>query len=508
MRPPLIHPSRGAQFALTVVLVTWATSARAAAESLPYTARVITPGAAIRSGPGESYYPTDTVAQGDEVEVHRERPDGWLGIRPPEGSFSWVFGLHVKPLEDGLAEINKDDVASRIGSRLNDQRNAVQVRFKKGETVEIIAEETVDGKKWYKVAPPCGEFRWIHATNVERVTVTPPAVAQPIVTVPLPEAKAEPRDTSEHSDAAVTLASDSQPQPETDWRAAPVDANQGAEKPAPAESTSDAAKPAIESPKTQPGDSAAANAAAPPTSTATPTSAGPAAVAATISAPPTHAAAPLPASNDLSRQLTEIELRLSRIVAEPPITWQIEPLRQESQQLLAGASDQANRAAVGATMAKLDRFAAIARQYQQRAPASNSSTYGAGSGDPRTTAGDPRTIATNQPAITPIPYGAGAGYQPTADPADTRHPASDTSNYDAVGILRPVVSKRTGAPQFALVDERGQVISFVTPTPDVNLQPYLGHRIGVTGSRGYIPEFQRAHVTAGRVSPLGARMVR
>jgi hypothetical protein len=70
------------------------------------------------------------------------------------------------------------------------------------------------------------------------------------------------------------------------------------------------------------------------------------------------------------------------------------------------------------------------------------------------------------------------------------------------------VSKRPGAPQFALVDDRGQVISFVTPTPDVNLQPYLGHRIGVTGSRGYIPEFQRAHVTAGRVSPLGARIVR
>jgi hypothetical protein len=160
--------------------------------------------------------------------------------------------------------------------------------------------------------------------------------------------------------------------------------------------------------------------------------------------------------------------------------WQIEPLREESLKLLAGAGDQANRAAIGATLAKLDRFAAIARQYQQ----------------PRQTA----VVANNAP-ITPIPYiqnGAGAGDPRTAVPPD----------YDAVGILRPVVSKRPGAPQFALVDERGQVISFVTPSPDVNLQPYLGHRIGVTGSRGYIPEFQRAHVTAGRVSPLGARMVR
>ena len=51
-------------------------------------------------------------------------------------------------------------------------------------------------------------------------------------------------------------------------------------------------------------------------------------------------------------------------------------------------------------------------------------------------------------------------------------------------------------------------MTFVTPSPDVNLQPYVGQRIGVTGSRGYIPEFRRAHVTAGRVTPLNERIVR
>jgi hypothetical protein len=77
-----------------------------------------------------------------------------------------------------------------------------------------------------------------------------------------------------------------------------------------------------------------------------------------------------------------------------------------------------------------------------------------------------------------------------------------------VGILRPVVSRRPGAPQFALVDDRGQVLSFVTPTPDMNLQPYLGRRVGVVGNRGFIVEFNRAHVTAARVTPLGDRVIR
>ena len=61
--------------------------------------------------------------------------------------------------------------------------------------------------------------------------------------------------------------------------------------------------------------------------------------------------------------------------------------------------------------------------------------------------------------------------------------------------------------KFALVDDRGQVLSFVTPSPDVNLQPYLGHRVGVAGNRGFIAEFHRSHVTAARVTPLNDRMV-
>jgi uncharacterized protein YgiM (DUF1202 family) len=493
MRLLPIHHPRKVQAALAASLVTWAASGRTAAESLPFTARVVTPRAAVRSGPGDNFYPTDTLAQGDMVEVHRTRADGWLGIRPPEGSFSWLFGLHVNALKDGLAEVNKDDVASRIGSRLGDQRNSVQVRLKKGETVEIIAEEMVDGKKWYKVAPPAGEFRWIHATNIEPVTVTPPSVAQPIVTVPvteakaeLPAAKADPPDSTESAEAEVTLAADSQPQAEMDWRAAPVEPKNGPAGSSPAESTANAAKTSIDSSNAPPAAATPVDSASQPMPAPSPASTPPPTVAPSIEGRPAQTAA-ASTSNDLSRDLTAIELRLSRLVAEPPVTWQIEPLRQETQQLLAGTSDQANRAAIGATLAKLDRFAAIARQYQQRTAVAATS---------------------GQPMITPIPYGAGSGDPRTAAPPDTRHLTPDTSQYDAVGILRPVVSKRPGAPQFALVDDRGQVISFVTPSPDVNLQPYLGHRIGVTGSRGYIPEFQRAHVTAGRVSPLGGRMVR
>jgi hypothetical protein len=185
-------------------------------------------------------------------------------------------------------------------------------------------------------------------------------------------------------------------------------------------------------------------------------------------------------ADGLSRQLTSVEMRLSRIVAEPPATWQIEPLAREAEQLLAQAQTVDERRAVQSTLAKIDRFAAIGRRYRQAGIA----------------------VGTQPLALS---QSNASSQQPAAG---SRQPTADSQNYDAVGILRPVVSKRAGAPQFALVNERGQVVSFVTPSPDVNLQPYVGHRIGVTGSRGYIPEFQRAHVTAGRVAPLGERLLR
>jgi hypothetical protein len=180
-------------------------------------------------------------------------------------------------------------------------------------------------------------------------------------------------------------------------------------------------------------------------------------------------------ADGLARRLTDIELQLSRIVAEPPATWQTDPLAREVEQLLAQAQTADERKVVQTTLAKIDRFAAISRRYREKGGR-------VGEGE----SGSAEVLPISPSPLLPI----------------------SPSGYDAVGILRPVVSKRAGAPQFALVNERGQVVSFVTPSPDVNLQPYVGHRIGITGSRGYIPEFQRAHVTAGRVAPLGGNVLR
>src|SRR3954467_7024915 len=165
----------------------------AAAESTPYQARVIVAGATVRSGPGDNFYPTDTLSQGDLLEVYREKSGGWLGIRPPLNSFSWVAARDLIVKDGGLAEIARDNVPSRIGSRVTDKRNASQVRLKKGEGVEVVGEETIGGEKWCKIAPPAGEFRWIQSSLVEKVGPIP---ARPAAGTPPPPSNGKSSETS------------------------------------------------------------------------------------------------------------------------------------------------------------------------------------------------------------------------------------------------------------------------------------------------------------------------
>ncbi len=81
-------------------------------------------------------------------------------------------------------------------------------------------------------------------------------------------------------------------------------------------------------------------------------------------------------------------------------------------------------------------------------------------------------------------------------------PIDDPNRFDGTGKLTPVVSQRPNAPRYALVDSTNQVISFVTPAPGVDLQPYVGKEVGVNGERGFMPELQKPHVMASRINVL------
>lgn len=144
----------------------------AAAEEFPYRGVVRTDGVYVRSGPGQSYYPTQQLRAGDVVEVYRHDPGGWLAIRPPQGSFTWVAAHALQLIEPDIAVVTTDDVLARVGSALTDERDVWHVKLRSGEEVLVLERPeapTSGSGGWYKIAPPAGEFRWVAAQDIERL---------------------------------------------------------------------------------------------------------------------------------------------------------------------------------------------------------------------------------------------------------------------------------------------------------------------------------------------------
>jgi hypothetical protein len=156
---------RGTVIALLAVLL----AAPASAEpGLPYRAYITANDVFVRSGPGENYYPTDKLKAGTEVEVYRHDPGGWYAIRPPKDSFTWVSSRHLRLDGKNLATVTADNVAARVGSRLGDTRDVIQVRLHQGEVVEVLEPRDKNATTaWYKIAPPAGEFRWVSGRFVD-----------------------------------------------------------------------------------------------------------------------------------------------------------------------------------------------------------------------------------------------------------------------------------------------------------------------------------------------------
>lgn len=393
----------------TVATGLFAVAARADQPEFPYTAYVCIDNAYVRSGPGKHYYPTDKLKRGNAVEVYRQAPGGWLAIRPPRKSFSWVPASSLQPTQGRLGVLIGDRVASHIGSRLNDSLSAVQVWLERGEQVEILAAEplSVNGEQslWCKIAPPSGEFRWIYGKFVDR---SRPAPSVPFVALePLAPAPPPPVETSALAPDAATL-------------------------------------PAYSGPI---------------------------------------------ASDSFDAHLTAVDLALSATVVQQMSTWRFDDLERRAERVLNQAQTADQRERARRLLDRVAKFEDIKRRSDAIAGIEvfNRSDMGASRSRLQLTA---MTTAPTAPIL------------PQPAPSMVTPAGSTAPHYDAVGKLTSVRSLRPNAPPYALLDANREPIAFVTPGAGVDLRPLLGHQIGVSGTRGYMPEFKRPHITAMLAEPL------
>jgi hypothetical protein len=164
----------------------------------------ITQAVYVRSGPSDSFYPTARLNPGDKVTLADEKqypwlekkrpPPGWLAIKPPDKSFSWVNKRFLKV--EGRTAFVTEETTANIGSAEYDQfPNVKQVKLKPGDILVIVGEEKTapEGGIWVMVAPPPQEVRYIPAQAIQTNPAATAAATTPAATPP--PAKAPGADT-------------------------------------------------------------------------------------------------------------------------------------------------------------------------------------------------------------------------------------------------------------------------------------------------------------------------
>jgi hypothetical protein len=152
-----------------------------AARAEPVTAKAtVTRAVEVRSGPSDKFYSTSRLAPGDQVEVVEEKdapwlagklpPSGWLAIKPPRDSFSWV-NKRFLAISGSTAQVLGEDVPVRTGSTLFNGRPTTEwIKLQRGAQVIVVGREEVDGENnsiWVPIAPAPQEVRFIPADAVK-----------------------------------------------------------------------------------------------------------------------------------------------------------------------------------------------------------------------------------------------------------------------------------------------------------------------------------------------------
>lgn len=496
------------------------------AAEFPFDGYIAAPQAEIASGPGRRFYTTGKLPRGTKVEVYREDDAGWLAIRPPEGSFSWIPAEHVEQLDDDMGKV-RSATESWIGTSIEDvKQHKSQVSLKAGEVVQIIDRKKVateDGEEaWLKIAPPAGEFRYVHSRDVSREpveveTANPnmliPALAQVEADAPIPAVSpgaGEPeeprpfraatgaialRDIDEvrsrlasmredlaglAQTSAARNALDGVPQNGHGVKQAQFQATAATDRtlspdgfvprkrraseqlgpvPVPSDRLAQADTPTFTHPHrdsiprgsslSPAANRAEVNLAAQPISTQP------------LQNQPTTGHSNNLQQGSATNQLQQLELDLSLMVAQEKSTWNLAALRSQAEQLVERSPTATERGQARLLLDKIKRFE------------------------------DAFAVADQGP----LGSAAATGSEPSSG-------SPYAPRYDAKGWLKPVVSRTKPAAPYAVVDEDGKPLCFVTPSPGLNLARYANKQVGLFGKRGYIEALKTPHVVAERVIDL------
>ncbi len=451
------------------------------ADTFPYTTHVNRDRAWIRSGPGEAFYATGQLNDGESVDVYRHANGGWLAIRPPRGSFSWVAAMHVRPIEKpSLVQVTSVDATTRVGSQLNSAHNVEYIHLTQGEILNSLGPRQTLGASptlWYKIAPPSGEFRWIHRDDVSLLPAAPSAVPETLganvadAAVPIEQAQdARPTNVTTRTDIALVSHEEAETprkklaEPAAKMTTVPIPEE---EVPEPAQSERE---PAVEQ-------------IAPATPEAT--------WVAVDRDTRAHRRADSTDQPIGRLSLSELSVELSRVVAQDITQWNMAPLRNSIERLLAAAGPREYQTALGLAR-RIQEFESLQRRHEQLGDGPDG--FGRQDDLDMRAVLASRSVEQTRPADVVV-----RSADLTAPRRRPLFPRADEILYDAHGWLIPVITARRDLPAFALTNNNGTILHFVSPGAGINLRRYLRREVGIVGAVDQTPVQGKSHLMARRV---------
>lgn len=428
----------------------------------PYLATVNSQQAPVLAAPFEDQYVSTFLVRGEQVQVYRETRNGFLAIRPLHDSYSWVAASELEIHADGdHATVRRARVPSWIGSSDDRAVNyGYTVLLDRGEIVTVLGQKefslsSTSGVQTYiKIAPPAGEFRWIHRQHLEGSSAALQNSAQNSSPV-----NVNSQNDTDSSDIALATYTDLEPgsQPLTSgrsnyvlrWTKPSGTVNSGKLR--------DRQRPSQHQPVVDPSGSRPFR----PVSFAVQSTQG-----------------------NVADSVASLELAVSEMATRRAESWNVGELMDRVNRLRSDSS--------AAEQGALDRIRDRLLQYQeikeerQRVEANVTTSL-----PPRSYDLNTRKLPFTEADLDSFEVGSGVLT------AEARRTA-----YEETGYLVRVRSSRNDAPEYALVDAEGEVKAFVAPQPGLNLSTYVRRHVGVFGRRGYLYRLKTQYLTVTKIVDL------
>ncbi|QDV45371.1 hypothetical protein Enr13x_52480 [Stieleria neptunia] len=192
--------------------------------------------------------------------------------------------------------------------------------------------------------------------------------------------------------------------------------------------------------------------------------------------------------------LDTISQVLSKLMAEGASADELDPLIRRTERLLrSGDVNNATRTRDLLNLAQRYRNVAARRD----GVTTIQSASLAGNVQPIDTAvrqaGSLETTASRPTDLAPSPLS-----QPPVASAPPTQSSLDSATGTATGYLVQVYSSRANSPPYALTDDAGLTVAYVTPYPGVNLRNHLNSKVAVSGNEKLLEGMSTPHILVDR----------